>query len=139
MPSIKSIAIGNSLHFIDSSGEYNFGVSDIPNNILNMQDLEDYLNNEWIPSKIPKSPIYKIVFVPATQDELYQYGTDEYIELNEVFGNYKNILDENGEEIIIGYQPDYQMVVHIFTFSPLSLTAYTADLGDNIPNNWWLE
>ena len=32
---------------------------------------------------------------------------------------------------------DYQIQVHIFSVSPLSLTAYTADLGETIPSNWW--
>lgn len=31
----------------------------------------------------------------------------------------------------------YKIKVHVFSLSPLLLTAYTADLDVNIPNNWW--
>ena len=33
---------------------------------------------------------------------------------------------------------DYQLEVHIFSVSPLSLTAYTANIGEKIPTDWWL-
>ena len=33
---------------------------------------------------------------------------------------------------------DYQMAVHIFSVSPLSLTVYTANIGEKIPVNWWV-
>ena len=33
---------------------------------------------------------------------------------------------------------DYQLEVHIFSVSPLLLTAYTANIGEKIPINWWV-
>lgn len=33
----------------------------------------------------------------------------------------------------------YQMQVHIISKSPLRATIYTANNGEKIPDNWWLE
>lgn len=32
-----------------------------------------------------------------------------------------------------------QMVCHIFSINPVKATIYTANLGDSIPANWWVD
>ena len=34
---------------------------------------------------------------------------------------------------------DAQIKVHIFSVSPLFLTAWTANIGEECPINWWVE
>lgn len=34
---------------------------------------------------------------------------------------------------------DYQMVVHVFSISPVQLTVWTGNLGVTIPANWWVD
>lgn len=34
---------------------------------------------------------------------------------------------------------DYQLEIHIFSVSPLVLTAFSADIGIKIPTDWWVE
>ena len=88
MPAIKSINCeNNKLIVFDQDGSYEFDAGDIPNDANTVQKLEDYLNNEWLPT-------------------------------------------------VAG---DYQIKVHIFSVSPLTLTAFTADIGESIPENWWVE
>lgn len=34
---------------------------------------------------------------------------------------------------------DFQIRAHVFSLSPLSLTVLTANAGEKIPPNWWLD
>lgn len=34
---------------------------------------------------------------------------------------------------------DLQVVVHIFSVSPLFLTVYTANIDEKIPQDWWID
>lgn len=89
MPPIRKIEVGSSLKFIDADNvEYVFMSSDIPQGLTTVQEVEDHINNVWLP------PIL------------------------------------NGE---------YQMQAHVFSLSPFVITVFSANLGVNIPANWWIE
>lgn len=36
-------------------------------------------------------------------------------------------------------QLDYEMEVHVLSVSPLVLNVYTANKGEKIPTEWWIE
>lgn len=35
--------------------------------------------------------------------------------------------------------PDYQINVHVVSVQPLQVTVYTANIGEIIPPNWWID
>ncbi len=53
MPAIISTNCeNNKLTVIDQSGSYEFDAVDIPNDVDSITQLENYLNDEWLPSNV---------------------------------------------------------------------------------------
>lgn len=121
MPAIRQISVvKNELRFTRTDGsEKVFDMPQIPLSIKTdvavIAKLEDYINNSWIPTVV---------------DMIDVYETDAK-------GNV--VLDKKGNPIVIGTQPAYQVVVKIMNASPLELNVYTANIGEVIPDNWWID